>query len=206
VEAPPPAPPPAVEAPPAKAPKPRKERGPSFTDRISARLAEEARKREQERLAAEERERAEILNSLRRMSWEAYHALIQDLFRRDGYITLLLPEDPPSVGDFWAERSDDRALVQYRLRDAEVVPAGNVVELAASAHQLGAYSSWLFTSGIFASDAEAVAQQYNVTLVNGQMLADLVIQITVREWKQQQGAAKLVRRLRGVLGGDSEAA
>jgi HJR/Mrr/RecB family endonuclease len=129
------------------------------------------------------------------MSWVAYGALVLDLFHRDGYITLLMPEDTPSVGDVWAERGEERLVVQYRLRDEAVIPAVYVNELAAEAHAQGATAGWMFTAGTFTEEAVAAAAAYGVTLVDGDTLSDLVIEITVNDWKQQRSVGRRLGNL-----------
>ena len=128
---------------------------------------------------------------------------VLDLFRRDGYITLLMPEDQPSVGDLWAERNPDRVLVQYRLRDEAVIPAVYVQELAAEARSQGATGAWMFTAGFFSPEAVDVANAYNVTMVDGDTLAQLVVEVTVNDFKQQRSLGK---RLGGLFNRGSRAA
>ena len=187
--------PPAPVSPPA-APLPPPQPKVTFRQRVAERLAEQAEHRRKIREAEEHAEREAILASVKKMSWVAYGALILDLFRRDDYITLLMPEDQPSVGDVWAERGQDRVLVQYRLRDEAVIPGVYVEELAADAHAQGATGAWMFTTGIFSEEAVAAAAAGGVTLVDGEMLSELVVEITVKDWKHQRS---LRRRLGGAL-------
>jgi hypothetical protein len=184
--------------------KPPKPKTPSVAEKLAAQLAAQSRARQLKKEAEEAAERAQILGSIKTMSPGGYSALVNDLFRRDDYLTYQLPPEPPSPADFWAERGqNERVAVQYRLRDFEMVDVQLVNEMAAAAGAMGATGSWMFTAGHFTDAAQAAAAQYNVTLVDGDLLADLVIEVTVKEWKEQQAPRKLARRLGGLFGGGS---
>ncbi len=141
------------------------------------------------------------MRSLRAMSWPAYGALVIDLFRRDGYNIFLIGEEEQSAGDLWAERGAERVLVQYRLRGFEDVPAEAVQELGLAAHRFGAQGAWQFCDGTFSPEAVSAALDYNVTLVDGMTLAELVIEITINEVREQQASRRLFRRLAALVGG-----
>ena len=189
---------------PEKAPKPPKPKKPGVAERLAAQLAAQSRARQLKKEAEEAAERAQILASIKTMSPDGYSALVNDLFRRDDYLVFQLPPEPPSPADFWAERGPDKVAVQFRLRDFEMIDAQYVHELAGSAAARGATGAWMFTAGQYTDAAQAAAAQFGVTLVDGDLLADLVIEITVKEWKEQQGARKFARRLSSLFGGSAE--
>lgn len=153
---------------------------------------------QKQRVADQQRERAETLAAVRSLSWDGYQALIADIFRRKAFEVF----PPPSSGadldviDMVVDRDDRRMLVNCQLRNIEEVPLAAVTEMSSVVYNYSVAGAYLITDGHFEPQATEYAEGAGIVLIDADALVDLVVETTlVDERKPTVG-----RRLAGAFG------
>jgi HJR/Mrr/RecB family endonuclease len=181
------APPPAEPAPKQKPKKEKKPRSnPLGAIVVQAKLIQQ--RREEQRQA----ERAQIIYAIRRMNDEAYETMLLDFFRRDGYTVYRVDDPASSEADLELHRNNERTLVGIKRRGHQVGQE-SVRELDKEIATSGANSAFLFTDASFTEAAVRVANNSGVTLVDGNMLAELIEELTMSELRERKATSRLAK-------------
>jgi hypothetical protein len=163
-------------------------------------LREEIRLIQTRRERAREAERKGILDSIRNLPDDGYQQMVLDIFRRDGYVILKAENNVIDVIDLECQRQSERVFVQCRNRGDLLVSEDKVREVQAAMVTGGANGGFLFTDGSFTWGADELARQTGIVLVDGNVLVDLMEEMTMADAAQRSGGAKVTGLLKGMFG------
>jgi HJR/Mrr/RecB family endonuclease len=173
-------------------PQPKKERKPRGNP-LSA-IVKQARVIQDRREEARQAERNQIMAAIRRMDDEAYEIMLLDFFRRDGYVVYRVDDAANSAADLEIHRGNERQLVSTKHR-GHVVGQEAVRDLDKEVASSSTNGAFLFTDSHFTEAAIRVANQSNVTLVDGTMLAELIEELTMSELRERRAGARLAKAI-----------
>jgi HJR/Mrr/RecB family endonuclease len=172
--------------------KPPKERKPRVNP-ISAMITQ-AKVIQDRREQARNAERTQIMTAIRRMNDEAYETMLLDFFRRDGYLVYRVDDPGSSAADLEIHRENERTLVSIRQRGHQVGQEA-VRDLDKEVATSSVNGAFLFTDSHFTEAAVRVANNSNVTLVDGTMLAELIEELTMSELRERRASARLAKAI-----------
>jgi HJR/Mrr/RecB family endonuclease len=183
---------PIAEVVPMPAPQPKKERKPRVNP-LSA-IVTQAKVIQDRREQARTAERNQIMTAIRRMNDEAYETMLLDFFRRDGYIVYRVDDPGSSAADLEIHRGNERTLVSIKHRGHQVGQEA-VRDLDKEVATSSVNGAFLFTDSHFTEAAIRVANNSNVTLVDGTMLAELIEELTMSELRERRASARLAKAI-----------
>jgi hypothetical protein len=154
-------------------------------------------RRERER----EAERTAILESIRNLPDDGYRAMVLDIFRRDGYVILKAEDNVKHAIDLECQRQGERVFVQYRRRGDLLLAEEPIREVQEAVAAGGANGGFVFTDGSFTWGADELARQTGIVLVDGNVLVDLMEEMTMADAAQESRQAKFFKAVTGMLGG-----
>jgi restriction endonuclease Mrr len=166
-------------------------------------LREEMRLIQTRREREREAERKAILDSIRELPDDGYQQMVLDIFRRDGYVILKAENNVSDVIDLECQRHGERVFVQYRHRGDLLVAEDAVRQVQAAMVTGGADGGFLFTDGSFTWGADELARQTGIVLVDGNVLVDLMEEMTMADAAQRSGGAKVSSLFKGMFGKSS---
>lgn len=118
------------------------------------------------------------LASLRNLGWREFEHVIQEVFRRQGYLSVESPSGPDGGYDIALRKDGKRYLVQckhWKSRQVGVAPVRELWGVIAASKANGGF---FVTSGSFTPDAEAFARDINLELIDGVKLERLLAKVS----------------------------
>lgn len=154
-------------------------------------MREEIKEIQSKRDLEREQERSTILQTIRELPDEGYQKMVLDIFRRDGYLILKAEDNVSGVIDLECQRHGERVFVQHRRRGDLLQAEDRVREVHEAVVAAGADGGFVFTDGSFTWGADELARQTGIVLVDGNVLVDLMEEITVADAeKDKKGLGK----------------
>jgi len=135
------------------------------------------------------------MGHVRDLSWEGYHSLIADIFRRRGH-DVFAGEGPDSdVIDMEIAPSKGRVIVNCQLRGMKQINVAPLEEMVLVAERNGATAVMLITDGDFSPEAHSFAEGRSLILVDGEALVELVLELTLGDAKERRIGSRLAKLL-----------
>lgn len=119
-----------------------------------------------------------------RLSWREFERVLQEAFRRQGYLSVETASGPDGGYDIALRKDGKRYLVQckhWRSRKVDVKTARELWGVIAAS---GAAGGFVVTSGGFTADARSFAKTVNLELIDGNALKRMIA--AVREKPKQK--------------------
>ena len=115
------------------------------------------------------------IESIRKLSWQAFERLLGEAYRRQGYAVRILGGGGADGGvDLDLRKDGKRLLVQAKHWKTKVVPVMPLRELWGVVADVGADGAIFIASGRFTVDAQRWAANKNLRLIEGQQLAEMI--------------------------------
>jgi restriction system protein len=134
-----------------------------------------------------------VMASVRDLSWEGYHSLIADIFRRRGHDVFAGEGPDQDVIDMEMAAGDRKVIVNCQLRGMRHISVAPLEEMALVAERNGAASVLLITDGDFSPEARSYASDHSLVLVDGEALLELVMELTFGDEREQRIGARLAK-------------
>lgn len=112
------------------------------------------------------------------LTWRQFEGVIQELFRRQGYLSVETESGPDGGYDIALRKDGKRYLVQCKHWQAQKVGVGPVRELWGVIAASKADGGFFVTSGFFTEDAKAFAAQTELELIDGHLLKKFASEVT----------------------------
>lgn len=109
------------------------------------------------------------------LTWRQFEGVIQELFRRQGYLSVETQSGPDGGYDIALRKDGKRYLVQCKQWQAQKVGVGPVRELWGVIAASKADGGFFVTSGSFTLDAQAFARGVDLELIDGEKLERLLM-------------------------------
>ena len=160
-----------------------------WSARVRSQMGKIQDRKEQER----QRYRADILGAVRNLSWDGYHALIADVFRRKAFEVFPPPAEGTDLDviDMVVDRDGQRRLVNCQLRGIDVVPVAAVSEMATVVYNYNVAGAYLISDGSYDEQAVEYGPTAGIVLVDSEALIDLVIETTLKDERKASVGDKL---------------
>ena len=123
------------------------------------------------------------MSSVRELPWDGYSSLIADIFRHRGHDVFAGDGPDRDVIDLEFLDGDARLIVNYQLRGMRQISIAPLEEMAIVRERNGATTVLLITDGDFSPEAHRFAADHSLTLVDGDALLELVLDLTFRSPK-----------------------
>lgn len=115
------------------------------------------------------------IHSIRKLRWDEFEALLAEAFRRQDYRVKLLGGNQPDGGvDIALEKHGEATLVQCKHWHARKVGVKVVRELLGSMTNARAQRGIVVSSGVFTTDAEKLARNNSIQLIDGTDLEHMI--------------------------------
>jgi restriction endonuclease len=124
-----------------------------------------------------------VLASVRELPWEGYASLIADILRHRGHDVYAGDGPDSDVIDMEVFAGEGRLIVNCQLRGMRHISTAPLEEMALVAERNGAAGVLLITDGDFSPEAHRFAADHSLTLVDGDALLELVIELTLKRPK-----------------------
>ena len=124
-----------------------------------------------------------VLSSVRELPWDGYSSLMADIFRHRGHDVYAGDGPDSDVIDLEYFDGDARLLVNYQLRGMRQISIAPLEEMAVVRERNGAARVLLITDGDFSPEAHRFAADHLLTLVDGEALLELVLDLTLKRSK-----------------------
>ncbi len=125
------------------------------------------------------------MSSVRELPWAGYSSLIADIFRQRGHDVYAGDGPDSDVIDLEFFDGDARLIVNYQLRGMRQISIAPLEEMAIVRQRSGAARVLLITDGDFSPEAHRFAADHSLTLVDGEALLQLVLELTLKRPKAQ---------------------
>lgn len=125
------------------------------------------------------------MSSVRELSWDGYSSLIADIFRQRGHDVFAGDGPDRDVIDLEFFDGDARLIVNYQLRGMRQISIAPLEEMAIVRERNGATRVLLITDGDFSPEAHSFAADHSLTLVDGEALLELVLELALRRPRAQ---------------------
>lgn len=112
------------------------------------------------------------------LHWRDFERILQEAFRRQGYLSVESPSGPDGGYDIALRKDGKRYLVQckrWKSRQVGVAPARELWGVIAASKADGGF---FVTSGSFTPDAQAFARDIELELIDGAKLERLLSKVT----------------------------
>ena len=119
------------------------------------------------------------MSSVRELPWAGYSSLIADIFRHRGHDVFAGDGPDSDVIDLEFFDGETRAIVNYQLRGMRQITIAPLEEMATVMLRNGAARVLLITDGDFSPEAHRFAADHSLTLVDGDALLELVLELTL---------------------------
>lgn len=116
-------------------------------------------------------------SSIQDFDWRAFESLVQEIFRRQGFIAVETPSGPDGGFDIALRKNGKRYLVQckhWKSRQVGVAPVRELWGVIAASNAAGGF---FVTSGRFTVEAKDFASQVKLKLIDGPNLKKLARQV-----------------------------
>ena len=131
---------------------------------------------------------------VRQLSWEGYWSLIADIFRRRGHDVFAGEGPDGDVIDMeLSSEGDRRLIVNCQLRGMRYISTEPLAEMVVVAERNGAAGALVITDGDFSPDALSYADEHSLILVDGDILLELVLELTLGDQAERRLGARLAR-------------
>lgn len=111
------------------------------------------------------------------LDWREFERLVQEAFRRKGYISVETPSGADGGVDIGLRKDGKLYLVQCKHWKRKQVGVGPVRELWGVITARQAAGGFFVISGRYTEEAEAFARQVNLTLIDGAALNKLITEV-----------------------------
>lgn len=125
----------------------------------------------------------QVMSSVRELPWDGYSALIADIFRHRGHDVFAGDGPDGDVIDLELFDGEARLIVNYQLRGMRQISIAPLQEMAIVGERNGATQVLLITDGDFSPEAHRFAADHSLTLVDGDALLELVLDLTLKRSK-----------------------
>ena len=125
------------------------------------------------------------MSSVRELSWDGYSSLIADIFRQRGHDVFAGDGPDRDVIDLEFFDGDARLIVNYQLRGMRQISIAPLEEMAIVRERNGATRVLLITDGDFSPEAHSFAADHSLTLVDGEALLELILELALRRPRAQ---------------------
>jgi restriction system protein len=115
--------------------------------------------------------------SVAELDWRDFEQLMQEAFRRKGYMSVETPTGADGGVDIALRKDGKLYLVQCKHWKARKIGVATVRELFGVITARNASGGFLVTSGYFTEDAKAFAAQVKLELIDGPKLDKLISQV-----------------------------
>lgn len=113
-------------------------------------------------------------NTIDQLSWREFERVLQEAFRRQGYLSVETASGPDGGYDIALRKDGKRYLVQCKHWNSRNVDVKVARELWGVIAASGAAGGFVVTSGGFTADARSFAKTVNLELIDGNVLKRMI--------------------------------